>query len=174
MPWGLSGLIVNNILHVLKFFIFDLLSRFRLCCRCLYGWQGLYCDKCIPHPGCVHGTCVEPWQCLCDLNWGGHLCDKGYFSLSLVLAPFTVSVNLKNKHIAVKVAGFWNVKTMKTALNVTHIINNATKKQNESIGMKILNIKLHKLGCSSLCTLNILLKQTFSWWCSFWHEKILT
>ncbi|PWA25968.1 hypothetical protein CCH79_00001471 [Gambusia affinis] len=44
--------------------------------KCLYGWQGLYCDKCIPHPGCVHGTCVEPWQCLCDLNWGGHLCDK--------------------------------------------------------------------------------------------------
>lgn len=46
-------------------------------CRCLYGWQGQYCDKCIPHPGCVHGTCVEPWQCLCDTNWGGHLCDKG-------------------------------------------------------------------------------------------------
>lgn len=48
-----------------------------LSCRCLYGWQGQYCDKCIPHPGCVHGTCVEPWQCLCDTNWGGHLCDKG-------------------------------------------------------------------------------------------------
>lgn len=44
---------------------------------CLYGWQGQYCDKCMPHPGCVHGTCVEPWQCLCDTNWGGHLCDKG-------------------------------------------------------------------------------------------------
>lgn len=44
---------------------------------CLYGWQGQYCDKCIPHPGCVHGTCGEPWQCLCDTNWGGHLCDKG-------------------------------------------------------------------------------------------------
>uniref|UniRef100_A0A8C5I512 Delta-like protein n=1 Tax=Gouania willdenowi TaxID=441366 RepID=A0A8C5I512_GOUWI len=43
---------------------------------CLYGWQGQYCDKCIPHPGCVHGTCVEPWQCLCDTNWGGHHCDK--------------------------------------------------------------------------------------------------
>uniref|UniRef100_A0A3B4CG76 Delta-like protein n=1 Tax=Pygocentrus nattereri TaxID=42514 RepID=A0A3B4CG76_PYGNA len=44
--------------------------------HCLYGWQGLYCDKCIPHPGCVHGTCVEPWQCLCDTNWGGQLCNK--------------------------------------------------------------------------------------------------
>lgn len=46
-------------------------------CRCQYGWQGLYCDKCIPHPGCVHGTCNEPWQCLCETNWGGQLCDKG-------------------------------------------------------------------------------------------------
>lgn len=54
-------------------------DRMALCVsyRCLYGWQGQYCDKCIPHPGCVHGTCVEPWQCLCDTNWGGHLCDKG-------------------------------------------------------------------------------------------------
>lgn len=45
--------------------------------RCHYGWQGLYCDKCIPHPGCVHGTCNKPWQCLCKTNWGGQLCDKG-------------------------------------------------------------------------------------------------
>lgn len=45
--------------------------------RCLYGWQGEYCDQCIPHPGCVHGSCVEPWQCLCDTNYGGQLCDKG-------------------------------------------------------------------------------------------------
>lgn len=45
--------------------------------RCQYGWQGQYCDKCIPHPGCVHGTCIEPWQCLCETNWGGQLCDKG-------------------------------------------------------------------------------------------------
>lgn len=55
----------------------QLTTRLCLSCRCLYGWQGQYCDKCIPHPGCVHGTCVEPWQCLCDTNWGGHLCDKG-------------------------------------------------------------------------------------------------
>ncbi|TSK18054.1 Protein jagged-1a [Bagarius yarrelli] len=49
---------------------------------CLEGWAspecstGEYCDQCIPHPGCVHGTCEEPWQCLCDTNWGGQLCDK--------------------------------------------------------------------------------------------------
>ncbi|KAM6941369.1 protein jagged-1a-like isoform 1-T1 [Lycodopsis pacificus] len=45
-------------------------------CKCLYGWQGEYCDHCIPHPGCVYGSCVEPWQCLCDTNYGGQLCDK--------------------------------------------------------------------------------------------------
>lgn len=52
--------------------------------RCLYGWQGEYCDQCIPHPGCVHGTCVEPWQCLCDTNWGGQLCDKGVLLYSIL------------------------------------------------------------------------------------------
>lgn len=54
------------------FLFFSLFHR-----RCQYGWQGQYCDKCIPHPGCVHGTCIEPWQCLCETNWGGQLCDKG-------------------------------------------------------------------------------------------------
>uniref|UniRef100_A0A671QS72 Delta-like protein n=1 Tax=Sinocyclocheilus anshuiensis TaxID=1608454 RepID=A0A671QS72_9TELE len=38
---------------------------------CLEGWTGPDCNT-----GCVHGTCVEPWQCLCDTNWGGQLCDK--------------------------------------------------------------------------------------------------
>ena len=64
--------------------------------RCQYGWQGLYCDKCIPHPGCVHGTCNEPWQCLCETNWGGQLCDKGastqglgfHFPLRLLAGAF--------------------------------------------------------------------------------------
>lgn len=51
--------------------------------RCQYGWQGQYCDKCIPHPGCVHGTCIEPWQCLCETNWGGQLCDKGMLILQI-------------------------------------------------------------------------------------------
>lgn len=54
-----------------------LIFLFSFTWRCQYGWQGQYCDKCIPHPGCVHGTCIEPWQCLCETNWGGQLCDKG-------------------------------------------------------------------------------------------------
>ncbi|CAL8329350.1 unnamed protein product [Merluccius merluccius] len=45
--------------------------------RCLYGWHGDLCDQCVPYPGCVHGSCLEPWQCLCDTNYGGQLCDKG-------------------------------------------------------------------------------------------------
>lgn len=45
--------------------------------RCHYGWQGRFCDECVPYPGCVHGSCVEPWQCNCETNWGGLLCNKG-------------------------------------------------------------------------------------------------
>lgn len=47
--------------------------------RCSYGWQGQFCDECVVYPGCVHGTCNSPWQCSCERNWGGLLCDKGMF-----------------------------------------------------------------------------------------------
>lgn len=50
--------------------------------RCSYGWQGRFCDECVPYPGCVHGSCVEPWQCNCETNWGGLLCDKGSGGMS--------------------------------------------------------------------------------------------
>uniref|UniRef100_A0A671NC53 EGF-like domain-containing protein n=1 Tax=Sinocyclocheilus anshuiensis TaxID=1608454 RepID=A0A671NC53_9TELE len=45
-------------------------------CRCHYGWKGDLCDECETFPGCDHGTCTEPWKCVCDTNWGGLLCDK--------------------------------------------------------------------------------------------------
>ncbi|KAL2082303.1 hypothetical protein ACEWY4_022121 [Coilia grayii] len=45
-------------------------------CRCKYGWQGDFCDECLPYPGCQHGTCTRPWQCDCEKNWGGLLCNK--------------------------------------------------------------------------------------------------
>lgn len=45
--------------------------------RCSYGWDGQFCDECRLFPGCVHGTCNQPWQCNCERNWGGLLCDKG-------------------------------------------------------------------------------------------------
>lgn len=44
--------------------------------RCEYGWTGDLCTECARYPGCVHGTCSQPWQCQCDTNWGGLLCDK--------------------------------------------------------------------------------------------------
>lgn len=45
--------------------------------RCMYGWDGQFCDECRLHPGCDHGTCTLPWQCNCEENWGGLMCDKG-------------------------------------------------------------------------------------------------
>ncbi|TRY96132.1 hypothetical protein DNTS_015950 [Danionella cerebrum] len=41
-----------------------------------YGWQGPLCDECLPYPGCKHGTCVKPYTCTCEKNWGGLMCDK--------------------------------------------------------------------------------------------------
>ncbi|KAG7233244.1 hypothetical protein INR49_007323, partial [Caranx melampygus] len=34
------------------------------------------CERCVLMPGCVHGSCEQPWQCSCDLGWGGRFCDK--------------------------------------------------------------------------------------------------
>lgn len=45
--------------------------------RCQPGWQGPLCDQCVTFPGCTHGLCVEPWQCICKDGWDGHLCDLG-------------------------------------------------------------------------------------------------
>ncbi|PIO29520.1 hypothetical protein AB205_0122320 [Aquarana catesbeiana] len=52
------------------------LSCFLLLCRCRPGWQGRFCNECIPHNGCRHGTCQNPWQCICDEGWGGLFCDQ--------------------------------------------------------------------------------------------------
>lgn len=41
------------------------------------GWQGRYCDQCIRYPGCLHGTCQQPWQCTCQEGWGGLFCNQG-------------------------------------------------------------------------------------------------
>lgn len=58
--------------------------------RCNYGWQGQFCDECMLHPGCVHGTCTLPWQCNCETNWGGLLCDKG---METSFPPLTPSLD---------------------------------------------------------------------------------
>ncbi|XP_013890125.1 protein delta homolog 2, partial [Austrofundulus limnaeus] len=45
-------------------------------CSCDPGWDGELCDRCVPMPGCVHGSCLQPWQCTCETGWGGRFCDK--------------------------------------------------------------------------------------------------
>lgn len=56
--------------------------------RCRPGWRGPLCDECTPYPGCIHGYCNgSAWQCICDTNWGGILCDQGkiYFYLIIII-----------------------------------------------------------------------------------------
>ena len=45
--------------------------------RCDPGWEGDYCEECVRMPGCLHGTCHQPWQCICHSGWAGKFCDKG-------------------------------------------------------------------------------------------------
>ncbi|XP_068597073.1 protein delta homolog 2 [Brachionichthys hirsutus] len=45
-------------------------------CRCDPGWGGERCERCVPMPGCLHGSCQQPWQCSCEAGWGGRFCDK--------------------------------------------------------------------------------------------------
>lgn len=34
------------------------------------------CDQCIRYPGCLHGSCQQPWQCYCNEGWGGLFCNQ--------------------------------------------------------------------------------------------------
>ncbi|KOX79871.1 Neurogenic locus protein delta [Melipona quadrifasciata] len=43
---------------------------------CHNGWKGAYCDQCVRYPGCLHGSCQKPWECLCDEGWGGLFCNQ--------------------------------------------------------------------------------------------------
>uniref|UniRef100_A0A8C8VF98 Delta like non-canonical Notch ligand 2 n=1 Tax=Pelusios castaneus TaxID=367368 RepID=A0A8C8VF98_9SAUR len=43
-------------------------------CRCDPGWEGENCEKCVRMPGCVYGTCHQPWQCICDGDM--HICER--------------------------------------------------------------------------------------------------
>jgi delta-like protein len=44
--------------------------------RCHSGWTGQLCNQCVRYPGCLHGTCQKPWECLCDEGWGGLFCNQ--------------------------------------------------------------------------------------------------
>ena len=41
------------------------------------GWSGYDCNTCIPYPGCQHGSCNNAFECQCDENWGGLMCNLG-------------------------------------------------------------------------------------------------
>lgn len=56
-----------------KSLYFSFISTFWF--RCRHGWQGEFCNECIPAEGCQHGTCSEPFECNCDLHWGGRHCE---------------------------------------------------------------------------------------------------
>ena len=63
------------------------------------GFKGRYCDDCIRYPGCLHGTCQQPWQCNCQEGWGGLFCNQGEFdqrfsTLSGQSAFFVLHLNL--------------------------------------------------------------------------------
>lgn len=65
---------------------------------CRPGWKGPLCNDCTVYPGCKHGSCNgSAWQCICDTNWGGILCDQGmrfnprmFIQLQLLLGYATV------------------------------------------------------------------------------------
>ena len=78
MVYFLFGIITHLLIILYKPILSHLLLTHIISTRCAYGWQGPLCDQCIPYPGCLHGSCNgSPWQCVCHLNWGGILCDKG-------------------------------------------------------------------------------------------------
>ncbi|KAK5909015.1 hypothetical protein CgunFtcFv8_017023 [Champsocephalus gunnari] len=46
------------------------------CAGVTLGGGGPLCAACLLKPGCLHGSCQQPWQCRCDPGWGGRFCDK--------------------------------------------------------------------------------------------------
>ncbi|XP_063047246.1 protein delta homolog 2 [Engraulis encrasicolus] len=48
-------------------------------CKCDPGWGGATCGECLRMPGCVHGSCHQPWQCTCEPGWTGRFCDKDVY-----------------------------------------------------------------------------------------------
>uniref|UniRef100_A0A3Q0R3Z7 Delta-like 2 homolog (Drosophila) n=1 Tax=Amphilophus citrinellus TaxID=61819 RepID=A0A3Q0R3Z7_AMPCI len=71
-PLHLSVLIMLCLIGAFVFYFIDL-PRDSNALWCDPGWDGDLCDHCVPMPGCVHGSCEQPWQCTCDPGWGGHL-----------------------------------------------------------------------------------------------------
>ena len=43
--------------------------------RCHLGWQGPNCTECVRNVSCDHGYCHQPFECICEENWVGALCN---------------------------------------------------------------------------------------------------
>ena len=39
------------------------------------GYQGHNCTECSLLPGCVHGRCDRPLECICEEGWEGEFCN---------------------------------------------------------------------------------------------------
>ena len=64
------------------------------CCR-----EAANCSQCIRLPGCVHGTCEEPFQCNCESQWEGAYCDiRELLNLVLIHSQLIVC-NLRSQSV---------------------------------------------------------------------------
>lgn len=45
-------------------------------CRCKLGFYGDNCNRCIPLPGCQHGSCKVSFECVCHKGWDGIFCSE--------------------------------------------------------------------------------------------------
>eukprot|EP00094_Tigriopus_californicus_P013133 TCALIF_12700-PA protein Name:"Similar to dla Delta-like protein A (Danio rerio)" AED:0.01 eAED:0.01 QI:399/0.83/0.85/1/0.33/0.42/7/242/207 len=39
------------------------------------SWQSENCTDCAVLPGCIHGYCNRPLECICEEGWTGEFCD---------------------------------------------------------------------------------------------------
>jgi hypothetical protein len=44
-----------------------------------FVFTGESCQACNRMPGCVHGSCIKPFECRCEDGWTGMFCDKREF-----------------------------------------------------------------------------------------------
>lgn len=51
--------------------------------RCDNGYKGTACDQCETYAGCEQGTCTVPGECVCNVGWGGLLCERGKYSYNI-------------------------------------------------------------------------------------------
>lgn len=52
------------------------------------------------YPGCRHGYCNgSAWQCICDTNWGGILCDQGMYCNISIIKIKIINMNISSSDL---------------------------------------------------------------------------